>query len=99
MGSLAGKSSLELEGLPLFNSQPNGRNTSSVDITSQIRIVGSRSENCGPQLILRSVFRSIRIALLSNKLNLLVVCGPSAILVDKLTRKHVSFSFLAQFAF
>lgn len=100
MDSLAGKSSLELEGLPLFNSQPTGRKTSSVEITPQSCIVGHGSENCGSQcFILRSIFRSIKIALFSNKLNFLVPCGPSAILVDKLTRNHVSSSFLAQLSF
>ncbi|XP_057807660.1 vacuolar cation/proton exchanger 2-like isoform X3 [Salvia miltiorrhiza] len=96
MGSLAGKSSFELEGLPLFNSQPIGRKTSSVEITPQRCIVGHGSDNCGSQcIILRIIYRSVKIALFSNKLNLLVACGPSAILVDKLTRNHGWVFFLS----
>ncbi|KAH6785400.1 hypothetical protein C2S51_037855 [Perilla frutescens var. frutescens] len=90
MGSLAGKSSLEVEELPLVKPQPIGKKISSVVITAQNRFVGPGSEK-----ILRSIFHSIRIALLSNKLNLLLPCGPSAILVDKLTNNHGWVFFLS----
>ncbi|XP_041995068.1 vacuolar cation/proton exchanger 3-like isoform X1 [Salvia splendens] len=96
MDSLAGKSSMELEGLPLFSSRPIGRKISSVDITTESGIVGHGSENCGSQcIILRGIFRSIKIALFSNKLNLLVPFGPSAILVDKITKNHGWVFFLS----
>lgn len=93
MGSLAGKSSSELEELPLFKSQPIGRKISSAEITPLNRLSGPGSEDCESQRILRRIFRSIKIALFSNKLNLLIPFGPSAIIVEKLIRNHVSFSY------
>ncbi|KAK6157114.1 hypothetical protein DH2020_011362 [Rehmannia glutinosa] len=91
MGSLAGKSTPELEDVHLVNPQPVGRKTSSLEITPQRSFFGPGSEDFGCKCILSSTFRSIKIALFSNKLNLLVPCGPLAILVDKLTNHHLAF--------
>lgn len=95
IGSLAGKSSLELEELPLVNPQTIGKKTSSAEIISQKRYVFPGSENCVSQCILRTIFRSIKIALFSNMLNLLVPFGPSAILVEKLTKNQGWVFFLS----
>lgn len=94
MGPLAGKSTLEREDLPLVNPQPIGRKTSSLEITPESHFCGPGSEDFGCKCVLSSIFRSIKIALFSNKLNLLVPCGPLAILVDKLTNQSVSYKFL-----
>ncbi|KAI3457043.1 hypothetical protein Pfo_013706 [Paulownia fortunei] len=97
MGSLTGKSTLEPEDLPLGNPQPIGRKTSSLEITPQRSFFGPGSEDFGCKCILSSIFHSIKIVLFSNKLNLLVPCGPLAILVDKLTNHHGWVFFLSLF--
>lgn len=90
MGSLERTSSPELEGLPLVNPQCNSGKTSPLEISPQSHFVGPRSEDFPSKCILSSIFHSIKIALFSNKLNLLIPCGPLAILVDKLTHQLVS---------
>ncbi|KAL8507878.1 hypothetical protein ACS0TY_018431 [Phlomoides rotata] len=92
MGSLERKSPPELEGLPLVKPQRNDGNTSPLEITPQSHYVGPRSEDFPSKCILSSIFHSIKIALFSNKLNLLIPCGPLAILVDKLTN-HLGWVF------
>ncbi|CAA0828015.1 Vacuolar cation/proton exchanger 5 [Striga hermonthica] len=96
MGSLAGKSTLDgpdLENLQLVDQQPVDRKPSSLDIAPQRPSFRDGQEHFGRKSILRSILRSIKIALFSNKLNLLIPCGPLAILVDKLTNHHLGWVF------
>ncbi|PIN25615.1 Ca2+/H+ antiporter VCX1 [Handroanthus impetiginosus] len=86
MGSLAEKSTVDPEDLHLISPHPSDR--SPLEITPPGSFFSSGSEKCGCKSILSSIFLSIKIALFSNKLNLLVPCGPVAILVDKLTDHH-----------
>ncbi|KAL0443734.1 UNVERIFIED_CONTAM: Vacuolar cation/proton exchanger 2 [Sesamum latifolium] len=64
--------------------------TSSLEIAPPRSFFGHGTEDLGCKSILSSIFRSTKIALFSNKLNLLIPCGPLAILVDKLTNHHSS---------
>ncbi|KAL0399605.1 UNVERIFIED_CONTAM: Vacuolar cation/proton exchanger 2 [Sesamum radiatum] len=95
MGSLAGKSTLDIEDLRLVSPQPIVGKTSSLEIAPQRSFLGPPTEDLGCKSILSSIFRSTKIALFSNKLNLLIPCGPLAILVDKLTNHHGWVFFLS----
>lgn len=91
MGSLERKSSPDLEGLPLVDPQCNSGKTSPLEISPQSHFVVPQSEDFASKSILSIIFRSIKIALFSNKLNLLIPCVPLAMLVDKLTNHLVSY--------
>ncbi|KAL3652487.1 Vacuolar cation/proton exchanger 5 [Castilleja foliolosa] len=97
MGSLSGKPTPDHEELPLVDPQPIDRKISPFDIAHQRSSFGDGSEHAGCKCILSGIFRSIKIAMLSTKLNLLVPCGPLAILVDKLTNYHGWVFFLSLF--
>lgn len=93
MGSLAGKTNLELEEMHLISPQSNDAKISSLEITPQRSSIGLAPEDFGCKCLLSSIARSIKVTLLSNKLNLLLPCGPLAVAVDKLTNHHVSYEF------
>ncbi|KAL3638329.1 Vacuolar cation/proton exchanger 5 [Castilleja foliolosa] len=95
MGSLSGKPTPDQEELPLVNPQLIDRKISPLDIAHQRSSFADGSDHSGCKCILSSIFCSIKIAMLSNKLNLLVPCGPLAILVDKLTNCHGWVFFLS----
>ncbi|KAK4438979.1 Vacuolar cation/proton exchanger 5 [Sesamum alatum] len=95
MGSLAGKPTLDIEDLRLVSPQPIGGKASSPEIAPPRSFVGPGTEDFGCKSILSIIFRSTKIALFSNKLNLLIPCGPLAILVDKLTNHHGWVFFLS----
>ncbi|XP_051126097.1 vacuolar cation/proton exchanger 3-like [Andrographis paniculata] len=95
MGSLAGKSELELEDQHLVSSQAIASKTTSLEITLPRSFIGPDKYGC--KCILDTVIRSVKIVLISNKLNLLVPCGPLAILFDKLTNQHGWVFFLSLF--
>ena len=90
MGSLEGRSVLELEDESLSSPRMISIKTSSLDAAPRRYFCDVEEISC--RCILRRAFNSIRIVLLSDKLNILVLCGPLAILVDKLTSHHVSQS-------
>ncbi|EYU34384.1 hypothetical protein ABFS82_13G052800 [Erythranthe guttata] len=95
MGSLAEKTTLEIEEMRLVSPQPIDRKISSLETSHPRPISGAGLQNFGCKCILSSIFRSIKIALFSNKLNLLLPCGPLAIVVDKLTNHHGWVFFLS----
>ncbi|GKC54799.1 vacuolar cation/proton exchanger 3-like protein [Tanacetum coccineum] len=82
MGSGEGKSSVELRDESVSNSVLTKRSMFSM------KEVG---ESFGRREMWRRVMKSIKIALLSDKINLLIPCGPLAMLVDHLTNHHVSY--------
>ncbi|XP_027062625.2 vacuolar cation/proton exchanger 3-like [Coffea eugenioides] len=86
MGSLEGRSVLELEDESLSSPRMISIKTSSLDAAPRRYFCDVEEISC--RCILRRAFNSIRIVLLSDKLNILVLCGPLAILVDKLTSHH-----------
>ncbi|KAL2245581.1 UNVERIFIED_CONTAM: Vacuolar cation/proton exchanger 5 [Sesamum indicum] len=95
MGSLAGKSTLDIEDLRLVSPQPIVGKTSSLEIAPPRSFFSPGTEDFGCRSIPSCIFRSTKIALFSNKLNLLIPCGPLAILVDKLTNHHGWVFFLS----
>ncbi|KAL3821335.1 hypothetical protein ACJIZ3_007240 [Penstemon smallii] len=95
MGSLDGKTRSDLEDLNLVSSQPIDRKTSSLNITSQKSFFGPPdSKEFGCKCIFSCIVYSIKTVLFSNKLNLLLPCGPLAIVVDKLTNHQGWVFFL-----
>ncbi|KAK4398223.1 Vacuolar cation/proton exchanger 5 [Sesamum angolense] len=90
MGPLTGKSTLDIEDLRLVSPQPIVGKTSSLETAPPRSFFGPGTEDFGCKSKLSSIFRSTKIALFSNKLNLLIPCGPLAILVDKLTNHHAA---------
>lgn len=79
---------LEFEDESLVSPRMIARKTSSLDAVPHRSF--NDAEEIGCKCILSRALNSIRIVLFSDKLNLLVPCGPIAILVDKLTSHHVS---------
>nr|GEV60122.1 vacuolar cation/proton exchanger 3-like [Tanacetum cinerariifolium] len=86
MGSGEGKSSVELRDESVSNSVLTKRSMLSM------KEVG---ESFGRREMWRRVIKSIKIALLSDKINLLIPCGPLAMLVDHLTNHHGWVFFLS----
>lgn len=86
MGSLEGRSVLELEDESLGSPKMIAVKTSSLDAAPRRYFCDIEEISC--RCILSRALNSIRIVLLSDKLNILVPCGPLAILVDKLTSHH-----------
>nr|GEX85145.1 vacuolar cation/proton exchanger 3-like isoform X1 [Tanacetum cinerariifolium] len=86
MGSGEGKSSVELRDESVSNSVLTKR---SMFLMKEV------GESFGRREMWRRVMKSIRIALLSDKINLLIPCGPLAMLVDHLTNHHGWVFFLS----
>ncbi|KAL3508931.1 hypothetical protein ACH5RR_028332 [Cinchona calisaya] len=93
MGSLEGRMVLELEDENLVSAGTIARKTSSLDAAPQRSFYDL--EDFGCKYTLNRVLSSIKIVLFSDKLNLLVPCGPLAILVHKLTSHHGWVFFLS----
>lgn len=90
MGSLEGRAVLQLEDENLVDSKHNDKKTSSMDATPQISVFDADTDGVSCKCIWNSILRQMHIVLFSNKLNLLIPCGPLAMLVDMLTDHHVS---------
>lgn len=86
MGSGEGKSSVELRDESVSGSVLTKRSMFSM------KEVG---ESFGRREMWRRVMNSIKIAFLSDKINLLIPCGPLAVLVDHLTNHHGWVFFLS----
>ncbi|KAL2466692.1 Vacuolar cation/proton exchanger 5 [Abeliophyllum distichum] len=95
MGSLDGRSVMELEDESLVSPRPMDRKTSSLDVVPHRSFFNVGTEEFGCKYILNSTLNSIKIVLFSSKLNLLASCGPLAIVVDKLTNHHGWVFFLS----
>ncbi|KAL2483460.1 Vacuolar cation/proton exchanger 5 [Forsythia ovata] len=95
MGSLDGRSVMELEDESLVSPRPMDRKTSSLDVVPRGSFFNVGTEEFGCKYILNSTLNSIKIVLFSSKLNLLASCGPLAIVVDKLTNHHGWVFFLS----
>lgn len=88
MGSLEGGCVIEIENASLLSPSPFPKKSISFGEVSPI------DHDCGKfsQDVIRSkVLSSIKVVVLSTKINLLMPFGPMAILVDKLFHSHVSF--------
>ncbi|WMV39516.1 hypothetical protein MTR67_032901 [Solanum verrucosum] len=90
MGSLEGRAVLQLEDENLVDSKHNDRRTSSMDATPQISVFDTDTDDVSCKCMWNSILRQMHIVLFSKKLNLLIPCGPLAMLVDTLTDHHVS---------
>lgn len=90
MGSLEGRAVLQLEDETLADSKHNDRRTSSMDAAPQISVFDTDTDDVSCKCTWKSILRQIHIVLFSKKLNLLIPCGPLAMLVDMLTDHHVS---------
>nr|XP_043623431.1 vacuolar cation/proton exchanger 3-like [Erigeron canadensis] len=89
MGSIEKKSMMELEDDESLSSSVS---TNKRDMLFSLKGI---YENCGKKFKWSIVINSIKIAFLSDKINLLIPCGPLAILVDHLTNHHGWVFFLS----
>lgn len=94
MGALEGRSVLELEDENLISPRRIDIKTSSHEVTPRRSFHDPGLEVLGCKFLLKKALKSIRIVLLSDKLNLLVPFGPLAILVENFTSHHVSLFLL-----
>ena len=62
-----------------------------VSTTRNLATLKASSENFGTNCAWRIVLASIKIAFFSDKINLLLPCGPLAMLIDQLTSRQVSY--------
>lgn len=90
MGSLEGRAVLQLEDENHVDSKHNDRRTSSMDATPQISVFNADTDDISCKCMWNNILRQMHIVLFSKKLNLLIPCGPLAMLVDTLTDHHVS---------
>ncbi|XP_009795738.1 vacuolar cation/proton exchanger 3 [Nicotiana tabacum] len=95
MGSLEGRAVLQLEDENLVNSKNNDRRTSSMDATPQISVFDADADDVSCKCMWYNLVRQMQIVLFSKKLNMLIPCGPLAILVDELTDHHGWIFFLS----
>ncbi|KAK2986409.1 hypothetical protein RJ640_011847, partial [Escallonia rubra] len=95
MGSLEGKAVVDLQDESLVSPRPINRKTSSLDSAPIRSFHPAGSEECGCLCIWSTILKSIRVVLLSEKINLLIPCGPLAIVVDKLTSHDVHVHILS----
>lgn len=91
MGSSEGRAVLQLEDEDLVRSEHFDRKTSSSGAAPQGSSYDVEEDDDSPKSILNSIRKNIQIVFFSNKLNILVPCGPLAIVVNELTDHHVSF--------
>lgn len=82
MGSAEGKPDIESDNESYSGSVSTKRNMLSMNGGFEI---------FGRKFKWSRVMTSIKIAILSDKINLLIPCGPLSILVDHLTKHHVSY--------
>lgn len=94
MGALNGESVHELDDESPYSLEKETRKLRSPKIEH-----GSSSGNsqASSNVMLRNVYKSIKIVVFSNKLNLLIPFGPIAIIVKKLNGGHVSCPCLELF--
>ncbi|KAK4369104.1 hypothetical protein RND71_012896 [Anisodus tanguticus] len=95
MGSLEGRAVLQLEDENLVNSKHNDRRTASMDATPQISVFDANTDDVSCKCMWNNILRQMHIVLFTKKLNLLIPCGPLAMLVDKLTDHHGWIFFLS----
>lgn len=91
MGSFVGTAVLELEN---ENTVAVNQKMLSVDDSPRISSFYTRLDDLSYKYVLNGVVSSIKLVFLSKKLNLLVPCGPLAVIVDLFTNHHVSCGFL-----
>ncbi|WMV60362.1 hypothetical protein MTR67_053747 [Solanum verrucosum] len=87
MGSSDERAVLQLEDENLVRLEHFDRKASSLGTAPQ-RSYDLEADDDSHKSILYSIQRNIKIFFFSNKLNILVPCGPLAILVDELTDQH-----------
>ncbi|KAK3010059.1 hypothetical protein RJ639_012649, partial [Escallonia herrerae] len=95
MGSLEGKAVVDVQDESLVSPRPINRKTSSLDSAPIRSFHPAGSEKCGCLCICSTILKSIRVVFLSEKINLLIPCGPLAMVVDKLTSHHVHVQILS----
>lgn len=94
MGSLEGRAVLQLEDENL-DSKHNDRRTSSMDATPQISVFDADKDDVSVKCMWNNILQQMHIVLFSKKLNLLIPCGPLAMLVDTLTDHNGWIFFLS----
>jgi len=88
VGSLEGSGVIELENASLLNPSSFPKKDASFGEDSPI---DHECRNFSQDVIKIKMLSSIKLVILSTKINLLLPFGPMAILVDKLFHSHVSF--------
>lgn len=89
MGKLDGQLEHESEDECCVGPSPLMRNNCSPEIESHNGSLSDVNEECSISYMKDKVFRSLNIVLFSAKINILLPCGPAAIVVKYLTGKHV----------
>nr|GMD90309.1 vacuolar cation/proton exchanger 3-like [Ipomoea batatas] len=92
MGSFVGTAVLELEN---ENTVAVNQKMLSVDDSPRISSFYTRLDDLSYKYVLNGVVSSIKLVFLSKKLNLLVPCGPLAVIVDLFTNHHGWIFFLS----
>nr|GMD92593.1 vacuolar cation/proton exchanger 3-like isoform X2 [Ipomoea batatas] len=92
MGSFVGTAVLELEN---ENTVAVNQKMLAVDDSPRISSFYTRLDDLSYKYVLNGVVSSIKLVFLSKKLNLLVPCGPLAVIVDLFTNHHGWIFFLS----
>lgn len=89
VGSLEGRGVIELENASLLN--PSSFPKKDASFGEEDSPIDHEYRNFSQDVIKIKMLSSIKLVILSTKINLLLPFGPMAILVDKLFHSHVSF--------
>ncbi|PKA62544.1 Vacuolar cation/proton exchanger 2 [Apostasia shenzhenica] len=95
MVAVDGRSEHEFEDESLVNPSSLTRNHCTSDVGSRDVSFSESCQRCSISCLKETVSRSIKTVLFSAKINLLMPCGPAAILVNHLTGQHGWVFFLS----
>ncbi|CAH9107510.1 unnamed protein product [Cuscuta europaea] len=95
MGSLDGRAVLELQDESLASPGHVNMKPACLDASPRRFYFKTNSDDLSCKCILNMVLASIKLVLLSKKLNILIPCGPLAVLVDKFSNHHGWIFFLS----
>ncbi|VFQ79131.1 unnamed protein product [Cuscuta campestris] len=95
MGSLDGRAVLELQDESLVSPGRVNMKPASLDASPRRSYFYTNSDDLSCNCVLSRVLSSIKLVFLSKKLNILIPCGPLAILVDRFSDHHGWIFFLS----
>ncbi|VFQ64384.1 unnamed protein product [Cuscuta campestris] len=95
MGSLDGRAVLELQDESLVSPRRVNMKPASLDASPHRSYFYTNSDDLSCNSVLNGVLSSIKLVFLSKKLNILIPCGPLAVLVDRFSDHHGWIFFLS----